>query len=129
MQVNLEPNLFPFKGQAASYLDGGWLVFLAAIIQFMIDFMMTPWRFMCKTLQHQQSQSKILSIHHGHIIQHDDVIKWKYFLRYWPFVDSPHKCQWHEAMVFSLKRAWKKQLQTIETPVIWDAMALIVTSL
>ena len=33
---------------------------------------------------------------------HDDVIKWKHFLRYWPFVrrihlppvNSPHKCQW-----------------------------------
>ena len=31
------------------------------------------------------------------IILHDDVIKWKYFPRYWPFVwpvNSPHKGQW-----------------------------------
>ena len=40
---------------------------------------------------------------------HDDVIKWKHFLRYWPFVrgihrppvNSPHKCQWRGALVFS----------------------------
>ena len=41
---------------------------------------------------------------------HDDVIKWKHFPRYWPFVrgihrspvDSPHKGQWHGALMFSL---------------------------
>ena len=39
---------------------------------------------------------------------HDDVIKWKHFPRYWPFVrgihrspvNSPHKGQWHGAFVF-----------------------------
>ena len=41
---------------------------------------------------------------------HDDVIKWKHFLRYWPFVwgihrspvNSPHKGQWRGALMFSL---------------------------
>ena len=41
---------------------------------------------------------------------HDDVIKWKHFLRYWPFVwgihrwsvNSLHKCQWRGASMFSL---------------------------
>ena len=45
---------------------------------------------------------------------HDDVIKWKYFPRYWPFVqgihrspvNSHHKGQWHGALVFSLISAW-----------------------
>ena len=44
-------------------------------------------------------------------IYHDDVIKWKHFLRYWPFVwgihRSPHKGQWRGALVFSLICAWK----------------------
>ena len=39
---------------------------------------------------------------------HDDVIKWKHFPRYWPFVrgihrspvNSPHKGQWRGALVF-----------------------------
>ena len=43
-------------------------------------------------------------------ITHDDVIKWKHFPRYWPFVwgiyrspvNSPHKGQWCGALVFSL---------------------------
>ena len=41
---------------------------------------------------------------------HDDVIKWKLFPRYWPFVrgidrspvNSPHKGQWRKALMFSL---------------------------
>ena len=41
---------------------------------------------------------------------HDDVIKWKHFPRYWPFVrgihrspvNSPHKGQWRGALMFSL---------------------------
>ena len=45
---------------------------------------------------------------------HDDVIKWTHFLRYWPFVrgihrspvNSPHKGQWHGALMFSLVCVW-----------------------
>ena len=45
---------------------------------------------------------------------HHDVIKWKHFPRYWPFVrgihrspvNSPHKGQWHGALMFSLICAW-----------------------
>ena len=45
---------------------------------------------------------------------HDDVIKWKHFPRYWPFVhgihrsseSSPHKGHWHGTLMFSLICAW-----------------------
>ena len=45
---------------------------------------------------------------------HDEVIKWKRFPRYWPFVrgiyrspvNSPHKGQWREALMFSLICLW-----------------------
>ena len=45
---------------------------------------------------------------------HDDVIKWKHFPRYWSFVrgihrspvNSPHKGQWRGALMFSLICAW-----------------------
>ena len=45
---------------------------------------------------------------------HDDVIKWKHFPRYWPFVrgihrwpvNSPYKGQWRGALMFSLICAW-----------------------
>ena len=49
-------------------------------------------------------------------LPHDDVIKWKHFPRYWPFVrgihrpsvNSPHKGQWRGALVFPLICAWTK---------------------
>ena len=45
---------------------------------------------------------------------HDDVMKWKYFPRYWPFVrgihrppvNSPHKGQWRGALMLSLIWTW-----------------------
>ena len=47
-------------------------------------------------------------------IYHDDILKWKHFLRYWPFVrgihrspvNSLHKGQWLEALIFSVICAW-----------------------
>ena len=44
------------------------------------------------------------------VMGHDDVIKWKHFPRYWPFVrgihrspmNFPHKGQWRGALIFSL---------------------------
>ena len=52
------------------------------------------------------------ALYHGYI--HDDVIKWKHFPRYWPFVrgihrspvNSPHKGQWRGALMFSLICVW-----------------------
>ena len=49
-----------------------------------------------------------------HNEDHDDVIKWKHFPRYWPFVrgihwspvNSPHKGQWRGALMFSLICVW-----------------------
>ena len=51
---------------------------------------------------------------HFNVSKHDDVIKWKHFPRYWPFVreihrspvNSPHKGQWRGALMFSLIYAW-----------------------
>ena len=45
---------------------------------------------------------------------YDDVIKWKHFPRCWPLVwgihqspvNSPHKGQWHRALIFSLICVW-----------------------
>ena len=72
---------------------------------------------------------------HGRIeLCHDDVIKWKHFPRYWPFVrgihrspvNSPHKGQWHGALIFSLICAWINGWVRL---VIWDAIAPTMTSL
>ena len=45
---------------------------------------------------------------------HDDVIKWKHFPRYWPFVGgihrspvtAPHKGQWRGVLIFSYISVW-----------------------
>ena len=50
----------------------------------------------------------------GAQLVNDDIIKWKHFPRYWPFVwgihrspvNSPHKGQWRGALMFSLICAW-----------------------
>ena len=57
------------------------------------------------------SGRNMLTSWHGN---HDDVIKWKHFPRYWPFVrgihrspvKSPHKGQWRGALIFSLICVW-----------------------
>ena len=56
---------------------------------------------------HPTSEVMINSCNAAH---HDDVIKWKYFPRYWPIVlgfhrspvNSPHKGHWRGALMFSL---------------------------
>ena len=66
---------------------------------------------------------------HAHVMLYpDDVIKWKYQPRYWPFVrgihrspvDCPHKCQWRDGLVFFfiLNKRWSKQSRRrwFETP-------------
>ena len=56
-----------------------------------------------------QCQCQCVSQRHIHVA-HDDVIKWKHFPRYWPFVrgihrspvNSAHKGHWRGALMFSL---------------------------
>ena len=48
------------------------------------------------------------------LLLHGDVIKWKHFPRYWPFVrgihrspvNFPHKGQWRRALMFTLICVW-----------------------
>ena len=68
---------------------------------------------------------------------HDDVIQWKHFPRYWPFVrgihrslvNSAHKGQWRRALIFSLICAWITVEETIVRLVIGDAIGFFMTSL
>ena len=53
-------------------------------------------------------------ISHNMKTLYDDVIKWKHFPHYWPFVrgihrrpvNSPHKGQWRGTLMFSLMCVW-----------------------
>ena len=55
-----------------------------------------------------------MTLWHGSEWHHDDVIKWKPFPRYWPFVrgihrspvNSHHRDQWRGALMFSWICAW-----------------------
>ena len=68
---------------------------------------------------------------------HDDVIKWKHFPRYWPFlwgiyrwpVNSPHKSQWRKALMFSLIYAWITSWVKNRKAGDLNAIVLIMTSL
>ena len=67
---------------------------------------------------------------------HDDVIIWKKFPRYWPFVrgihrspvNSPYNDQWRTALIFSLIYTWINGLVNSVRLMIGDTIALIMTS-
>ena len=56
----------------------------------------------------------LLRSDHSLNYKHDDIIKWKHFPRYWPFVwgihrspvNSPYKGKWRGALMFSLICVW-----------------------
>ena len=56
------------------------------------------------------------------LLSHDDVIKWKHFPRYWPFVrgihrsamNSPHKGKWRGDLMFSSICAWINNRQAVD---------------
>ena len=62
----------------------------------------------------QRTWQSNIRVHNLVCIAYDDIIKWKHFPRYWPFVpgihrspvNSPHKAQWRGALMFSLIWAW-----------------------
>ena len=66
------------------------------------------------------------------LIHHDDVIKRRHFLRYWPFVrgiyrwpvNSSHKGQWRGALIC----AWINGSVNNREAGIWDAIVPIMTS-
>ena len=70
-------------------------------------------------------------------LTNDDVTKWKHFPRYRPFVrgnhrppvNSAHKGRWRRVWCFLWSAPEQTVVQIIGTPAIWDAIALIMTSL
>ena len=67
---------------------------------------------------------------------HDDVIRWKHFSRYWPFVrgihrstvNSPYKGQWRGALMISLICAWINGWVNNRQTGEWRRHPLIMTS-
>ena len=74
----------------------------------------------------------------GHKKVHDGIIKWKHFLRYYPFVGESTDHRWiprpnandvTRSSDLFMKCAWITVEQTVEMSVIWDVMVIIVASL
>ena len=69
-------------------------------------------KLICMTWLHTHAVASMMVQWWRH--QMDDVIKWKHFPRYWPFVrgihrsqvNSPHKGQWRGSLMFSLICTW-----------------------
>ena len=69
--------------------------------------MIYKWYTMIYSVQVKSECSSVNADHRNWV--HDDVIKWKHFPRYWPFVRGihrPHKGQWRGALKFSVICIW-----------------------
>ena len=81
------------------------------LISFFIDFTFHHKTHIAFSFLVKWRHKKLISESRRH---HDDVIRWKRFPRYWPFmrgihrspVISPHKGQWRGALMFSLICVW-----------------------
>ena len=76
-----------------------WILYRYTQAEFLTLLTFIPWTF-------SKSHLKSNDVNR---LWHDDVIKWKHFPPYWPFkrgihqspVNSPHRCQWRGALMFS----------------------------
>ena len=96
--------------QAISIQSADWIFFI--LDQFHTEML----RSLGTTSENKLHFEKLSSYLRGGELKwiHDDVIKWKHFPHYWPFVqgiqgspvNSPHKGQWRGALMFSLICVW-----------------------
>ena len=95
-------------------LDGGNKIEIINILQMAIDhvryWFTNTWK------SHQPQLNTVIHRFRKCNTGHDDVIKWKHFPRYWPFVrgihrspvNSQHKGQWRGALTFYFICSWIK---------------------
>ena len=84
---------------------------------FRVSYIMFTWFFL-RPDKGSTTCSVVLNNSPCGLTDHDDVIIWKHFPRYWPFVrgihrspvNSPHESQWRGALLFSLTCALNKRL-------------------
>ena len=80
-----------------------WLTFIKQQCEDMV-YVSSAWKLFLFILD------RVFLTNQCYVALHDDVIKWKHFPRYWPFVrgihrspvNSPHKGQWRGALMFTL---------------------------
>ena len=94
------------------------------------------WSAECICIYAATSTTVYMSHRSWNSVKHDDVIKWKHFPRYWPFVrgihrspvNSPHKGQWRGALMLALISIWINGWVTTVRLVNRDAIVVIMTS-
>ena len=92
--------IWPFVGRRVSIFDCLFFYYYHYFWAFVDTNLRIIWR---PCLRRRPRQTDIAC-------KHDDVIKWRHFPRYWPFVrgihrspvNSPHKGQWRGALMFTL---------------------------
>ena len=125
------PVIGEFPAQRASYAQNVSIWWRHLVLVFYVADVVSHCRDAnggCQHICHSTPRHAVCSCHVGYELaadglacegeyswnMHDDVIKWKHFARYWPFVwgihrwpvNSPHKGQRRRALVFSLICAW-----------------------
>ena len=103
---HVKRKLFPFYNVMTAYMDQGPVILcdltLSPASWPMVAQLSCRWKLHCHYL--------IGLRQHNITVVYDDVIKWKHFPRYWPFVwgihrspvNCPHKGQWRGALMLSL---------------------------
>ena len=99
-------------------MDEGWICHRSCDMNvFLLLYLDTDWPsplFTMIVLGNMNMQPFFILLMLTKLSKHDDVIKWKHFPRYWPFVrgirgssvNSPHKGQWRRVLMFSLICVW-----------------------
>ena len=121
-EMLLEIHTFSFKKIHLKMSPGKWRPFclgLSVLNPLAISYLSTrlknlPQWFPFQKCQLVQPPNYALVTVLGNSIEHDDVIKWKLFPRYWPLCgeftglrcNSPHKGQWRGALIFSFMCVW-----------------------
>ena len=102
---NIENSVFVTSHFGRFENDTSLCVYFVLKIRFLTQFMLHACNY-----RHAISELQTHETSFGDLAIYDDVIKWKHFPRYWPFVrgihrspvNSPHKVQYRGALMFSL---------------------------
>ena len=104
-------DLFMAIPSSSPYLFWKWIYFVTVVFLRILEVVKIT---LCRLMKSVLYDDIYAWISKCERLFHYDVIKWKHFPRYWPFVwgihrspvNSPHKGQWRRALMFSLISAW-----------------------
>ena len=112
--VEINPSMLSVEYRVISLIAASNSIITFVCVSVCLSFCVRPFVRFCPSVKVFHYHIHILIIRFSWVTVHDDVIKWKHFPRYWPFVrgihrspvKSPHKGQWRGALMFSLICVW-----------------------